>query len=155
MAATALLDIQGFQLDNNEFIVKELAIRIGQQLNHYLFKPPIPFNKLTDRERRTVSYVERKIHGLRYSSGYMEYTELRKILHAINVDTIYVKGHQKYRFLRQCRLRPEVVNLETDMPQPKMDIGIPACLNHRHGYFRCSINSVNILYNLLNKTQYF
>lgn len=147
----AVVDLQGFQLDNGDFIVKELAIRIDQQLNHYLFKPPMPFHKLSANERRTARYAERKIHGLRYSRGYVEYTELLNILHDINVESIFVKGHQKHRFLLKCQLRPEIVNLESSMAQPKMDIHIPACLNHSQGYFRCSINYVNILYNLMNK----
>ncbi|KAK9709902.1 hypothetical protein QE152_g26361 [Popillia japonica] len=38
-------DIQGFML-NDGFVVKELAIGDGKQLNHYVFKPNRSYHKL-------------------------------------------------------------------------------------------------------------
>lgn len=153
---TAAIDIQGFPLEN-DFVVKELAIRIGLQINHYLFKPPVPYVNLTEKEKKTVNYVERNIHGLRYSSGDVEYTELKNILWRClkNVDCIYVKGNQKYSILKsiidQWNLkRISLVNIER-FSNSKMETTTPACLNHQEGHFRCALNCVNIVYHFINK----
>lgn len=147
----AVVDIQGFTLENNEFIVKELAVRIGGQLNHYVFKPPKPFYKLTSKEKRSVKYSENRLHGLRYSSGHIEYSELRNILCAINVNRIFVKGHQKHRLLEEYQLKPDIVNLERVIWHPKIQLDVPACLNHYDGLFRCAVNVVNILFQIISE----
>lgn len=154
---TAVVDIQGFAFGPNEFIVKELAVRIGVQLNHYVFKPPKPYYVLNAKEKRTVRYSENRLHGLRYSRGNVEYSELRNILFAINVDRIFVKGHQKHRLLLEYQLEPEIVNLERLIWHPKIKPAMPACLNHYNGLFKCTINVVNILYHVIfgdNKQEY-
>lgn len=155
----AIVDVQGFQLQN-EFIVKEMAIRIDNQLSHFLFKPKIPYRDLMDNEKRTVKYIERNIHGLRYSNGYVSYTEIDDILwnHLHNIDSILTSGHQKYNFLNmklnELKLnRVELKNIEHSSNYIKMEIGMPACLNHERGHFRCAINCVNIMYSKY-KTSY-
>lgn len=41
------MDIQGFKIENNKFIVKEFAAYDGVRISHYIFKPPFPLKMLS------------------------------------------------------------------------------------------------------------
>ena len=41
-----VVDVQGFKIENNKFISKELAAYDGRKICHYVFKPPFNLNQL-------------------------------------------------------------------------------------------------------------
>lgn len=150
------VDIQGFVLDK-EFHPKELTIHDGNQTNHYLFKPPTSFNSLSDSDKKQVRFTERSIHGIHYSSGYIEYSAVSDIIkdNLLSANIIYVRGHQKIDYLRKklfevigfsgAAVYPYVVNVETfdhfAYPPPKFQADIPHnCTHHMKptGLYRCS-----------------
>lgn len=151
----AFVDLQGFQIDQG-FIVKELAIRIDSQMSHFLFKSPVLYRNLSEKEKRNVKYVERRIHGLNFSFGYVDYYEIKAILwnHLKNVDLVFTNGHQKFNFLQNTFEELQLSHIQLRNLEhfcSKMEICTPACLNHRRGSFRCAINCVNIIYCYVNK----
>lgn len=152
----ASVDIQGFDLE--EFTPKELTIRVGKQINHFLLKPSQSYQSLTSKQRSTVNYVENHIHGLKFSNGYIDFHNLDAILrdHLSDVDVIYVRGSQKSNFLIQkftywSSNVPNVVNLEdydgTSWNPPKLTNNVPpSCMNHKLGLnYNCTINNVEII----------
>lgn len=40
-----IVDLQGFKDDANNFILKEIAILCGDQMQWFLFKPPFPYRR--------------------------------------------------------------------------------------------------------------
>lgn len=86
---------------NDDFVVKEIAIcREGEWLT-CTFTCPKPFEMLTQDELKQVRYLEKNVHGLRYSSpGVMYSPALRSnaSIHDIlryyfkDIDRVYLKG---------------------------------------------------------------
>lgn len=56
---SAIVDVQGFKTEANEFIIKEIAILCDKKIQVFLIKAPFPFYDLTKEERRQVSWIER------------------------------------------------------------------------------------------------
>ncbi|XP_050508117.1 pre-mRNA-splicing factor ISY1 homolog [Diabrotica virgifera virgifera] len=103
----AFVDIQGFAVDG-WFVPKELTIEIGFKRSHYIFLPPKPFNALSNDDKKTASYVEKKLLGIRYSDGAVELSKINEILETkllYAADYIYVRGEQKAEFLsKKCHI---------------------------------------------------
>lgn len=49
----AIVDVQGFKTDDNQFILKEIAILYSDQLQVFMIQPPFPFQNLTSTEKKT------------------------------------------------------------------------------------------------------
>lgn len=101
---------------------------------------------------------QRRILGIKFSIGYVDYYELKFIVlnHLKNVDVIYTSGHQKLNFLQQKleelkMNRIQLKNLENYYV--KMESDTPICLNHNRGLFRCAINNVNKIYDFVEKNE--
>lgn len=103
------VDLQGF-IVNEKFIVKEVAIlKHGVVLTHYIYQPPIPWNQLTDSEKRSVNWLVRNHHRLQWNVGEIDYQQARCLIrrairgddgtHVNNYENIYVKGLQKKTWL--------------------------------------------------------
>ncbi|KAK9878076.1 hypothetical protein WA026_020714 [Henosepilachna vigintioctopunctata] len=133
------LDIQGFTIAD-EFVAKELGIYTGTKTAHFIFKPPQEYSALSTRDKKSVSYLERHHHGLRYSDGYVNYEEINSILtkYLTDVNIVYVKGCQKYNFIvgRFNEIGgtfPLVLNVELsdcNPPVPNLERKIPICMSH-------------------------
>jgi len=112
-----VVDVEGFFVKNH-FIVKEFAyIRTeDSKIERYLFKAPFSFNHLSFREKQTVSYCEKNLHQLRWSSGIIKYQDRLSVIRNVfqPSDVIYVKGDQKVRFIEELLpFTVKVINLET------------------------------------------
>lgn len=150
MSTMIVLDMQGFVI-NKEFIVKELAASNGYQIYHFIFKPPIDFKMLSNKDQTSVRYLERFHHGIQYSGGFVNYEDLDNIICEIlsGVDTVYVKGHQKYDLLKKIsRSRTIIINLE-DQNLEKFEKQTPECMAHRSDSKSCSINNCRKLFKWL------
>lgn len=150
MSTMIVLDMQGFVIDK-EFIVKELATSNGYQIYHFIFKPPIDFRMLSDKDQTGVRYLEHFHHGLRYSEGFVNYEDLDNIICKIlcGAGTVYVKGHQKYDFLNKIsRCRATIINLEDQNPT-KFEKETPKCMAHQSDSNSCSINNCEKLFQWL------
>lgn len=74
-----VVDIQGFVI-RGEFFPKEIAISNGHQISHYIVKPPMRFSSLSAGDKKTVIYLEREHHGIKFSDGFVNQEEVDSIL---------------------------------------------------------------------------
>lgn len=120
-----ILDFQGFK-NEKEFIIKELAIisTDGQIYELHLFLPPYSFHELSKNVRNQVHWVEKHLHGLYWSSGFKQYSQLKDILKQIGIKgNIYVKGTEKQTIISQILsgFDVKVINLE-ELGCPKLTV---------------------------------
>lgn len=144
---TIIVDVQGFKNLNNEFLVKELAIATQEHTHVFLIKPPYPFTALTDEEKKSVWWIERN-RGFRWSEGYIDYREFRRIIKPYLKDrTILVKGEEKITWIQELCDHNNVLdisylrlpNLQTLSELYCKDIFIYNCFTHRK---TCALKNV-------------
>lgn len=126
---TAIVDVQGFKTEGNEFIVKEIAILCNNKIQRLLIKPPFPFYKLTVKERKQVNWIQRnrKIYWCEGVTPYLNYQNF--IADNIKDKCIYVKGLEKVLWLKSILQNDNIINLE--------DKGCPSLLNLYNQYKDC------------------
>lgn len=121
-----ILDFQGFKGENNKFIVKELAIVSTDELVYelHLFRPPCDFNQLSENVKKQVVWLEKYFHGLYWSSGFREYSQLNDLLKNCNLSgNVYVKGTEKTQFVKNLLtdFKVNVINIE-DLGCPSLSV---------------------------------
>lgn len=122
-----MLDFQGFKNENNEFIIKELAI-ISTDEEVYelnLFRPPCGFHELAEKLKSQVIWLEKCFHGLYWNSGLKDYDELNDVFKSVFKmgGTIYVKGDEKRTYINGLlsAMAVRVLNLE-DFDCPSLPV---------------------------------
>lgn len=150
----AFVDIQGFII-NGSFCPKELTIQIGYKQSHFLFTPPMPFSNLNKADQKTAKYLERYVHGIKYSSGDIEYSELDSILETnlqFAADYIYVRGNQKVNFLEEkfdSEDSPVIIDVVkfsgTPLSAEKFTNQQNSCISHNIPRFKCTKKNVECL----------
>lgn len=148
----ATVDMQGYAFPE-QFILKEMSIRMSNMEAHFVFKPPFPYHQISRENRRIVNVAENNLLGIRYSYGEYDYGEIDSILYEYlyDVSRVYVRGHQKYDFLKKrlSQLLPsmiDVVNIERidewhhhTPPTCKPTHTDEVCSHHmRGGSYRCT-----------------
>lgn len=94
------VDLQGFKSAENEFIVKEFAYSTLEYTQVFLIKPPFPFSKLTESEKRQTRWIEKHL-GILWHEGYIDYREFKRlIVNHIKDKTIFVKGLEKIEWVK-------------------------------------------------------
>lgn len=108
----AIVDIQGFKTENNEFIVKEIAILYKNKTQVFLIKPPFPFHELTKWEKKQVNWIERN-RNIYWSEGSVPYSKCKGLITNILKDKcLYAKGLEKVAWLKYILKNNNIVNLE-------------------------------------------
>ena len=115
-----IVDFQGFEFDRS-FVIKELSIvkLYGQNVFHFMAKPP--FNKaiLSDDEQKCVSWLENHHHKIKWEDGHFEYDELfanlRETVRDANV--IFIKGRERALFLQNVTGKMTVDLDQLDCPR--------------------------------------
>ena len=161
-----ILDFQGFKNENNEFIVKELAITStdAQIYELHLFLPPCHLNQLTKSVRKQVHWIEKHLHGLYWSSGFKEYCKIKDIFKQIEIKgNVYVKGLEKVAFISKLLsdFDVKVINLE-DLGCPRLSIlkqqthlnSFKPC-NFNHSPHNCAYINIHILLQWWNMHKHF
>lgn len=96
-----IADVQGFKDGENNFIIKELALAAEEFTIVFSIKPPFPYSRLSDKERRQVSWIENK-YGFSWSDGYIDYREFKRvIIPYLENKKILVKGLEKVRWIKE------------------------------------------------------
>ena len=93
---------------DGKLIIKELSCVNSKidgpshAVQTFLFKPPHPFELLPPHIVRSNQWVTTNMHGIRWSDGYIPYSELAGILCKVAKKRapIYVKGEEKCNLLR-------------------------------------------------------
>lgn len=144
------IDIQGYQLPNKEFLLKELATFDGTHLSHFIFKSPFPLQSLSKEFQKTTHWLIKHHHGIRWDVGFVYLHEVGDILRKIcdKYTDIYVKGVEKKVFIEKYVDMVPVYELPL---QPIIEKSTPMCSFHSHNYCICALTNVIDFYNWSNK----
>ncbi|GBM31846.1 hypothetical protein AVEN_56941-1 [Araneus ventricosus] len=102
MSSTIIIELEGFQISPDKFIVKEVAVCTEDGLTgNWRFKPPYSFEVLGIKKQIEYSWVSRNIYGIRWDYGHLPYAELYSNLSYLfnKYSCINIKGYQKRNFL--------------------------------------------------------
>lgn len=125
------VDLQGFVV-RESFVVKEFGIlKNGQEIAHYVFRPPVPWRTLSQGDKRCARWLMEKHHRLHWYDGDVVYrhaiSTIRRIVGRMMRDEespmIYVKGVQKRTWLRTIlgslarRLNIKIETMEADFEE--------------------------------------
>ncbi|KAK5641020.1 hypothetical protein RI129_009567 [Pyrocoelia pectoralis] len=147
---SAFVDLQGFRGEDKKFIPKEFAVVTDDcKLVVLLIKPPTTYSVLSASAKKTVNYLEKRHHGIRWSSGYVPFQdferETAKVLEPYR--KIYVKGLEKCQVLRF--LNKAVLNLEdagcTSLTNLKNETQTYRCVYHNIEEPVCALENVLLL----------
>jgi len=94
---TLILDINGFRLSSGEFLVRELGwCTIKGENDSQHFYSPLRYRDLGYKDRRTVNYVYRHIHGLRFEASFQEAALPQRDVGAV-IQALYHGGLIAYK----------------------------------------------------------
>lgn len=155
---SVVVDIQGFKTDENEFILKELALATQNNIHVYLFKPPCAYYDLSKSEKAQVSWIERN-RNVYWREGYLPYKEITNIIKPLlSNKRILVKGQEKVVWLRKLTNNDNILNLEfyycpslNDLYSKYSTSDIYTCMYHNNV---CALKNVLLLkkwYDIENK----
>lgn len=142
--SSVVIEFEGFQVNTNDFVVKELAFYSVDFGYHGLwsFLPPHSWEQLSPKERKTFAWLTRNLHGLRWDSGDLPFSYLEPILSSlfISYETIYSKGLEKVKFLEYLSGQ-KIFNLD-DFNCPKISFfhtSTVKCPNHKTHFKHCAL----------------
>lgn len=160
----AFVDIQGFKVKSNIFILKEIAVLTKNSSFHDIIKSPFSYESLNIRDKKQIKWLTRNYHGFSWKAGSISMEELRRIIKPMLKDekNIYVKGGEKVQwlhFILDCKKMPlNIINIESIGCEMKMNQGIgkeiytDICKKHPN-HFHCALKNVLELSEWYLKTQ--
>jgi len=154
-----VLDMQCFNDNSNEYIVKEVCVvelNTDTLLLHHIVKPPCEREILNLVKQRESYWVTKHCHGLEWDQGDIKYypliDKLRVLLH--NRSMIYVKGEQKKSYvLKYLFPNANSSSIVVDV----FDIGCPSlsnpvtadnqlrCAKHKSVRHKCALFNCTLL----------
>lgn len=139
-----IIDIQGFNIEKNKFIPKELAAYDGNKVCHYIFRSPFSMNLLEPEFHKQATWLTNNHHGISWNEGYTPCYKIQKILNSLAdcTNKIYVKGKEKANYIRQYVTKP-VMEFEE---KPNLKQSEPKCFYHINSHCMCSLSNVYFLY---------
>jgi hypothetical protein len=119
-----------------------------------LFKPAVEFGKLSSKQQRSVLWLEKNHHGIKYSNGNYELHEISNIMQKHPADVVIVKGEQKREYLKNYYRN--IFNAEKASDCVKFQKQwIFGCSNHSLTYAFCSKENVVDLYKCTKEINVF
>lgn len=139
-----VLDVQGFQDENNRFIPKELATYDGEKISHYVFKRPFDLSLLSPEAHKTAVWLMKYHHCISWNVGFTQLHYFSTILKKLTEDVqyVYVKGKEKANFVRKHSLAT-VIELDDE---PKLIPSSPKCIYHSKSPSMCALSNVFFMY---------
>ena len=140
-----IIDVQGFKIENNKFIPKELASYNGFQLSHHIFKAPFKMDLLSPECQKTVLWLMNNHHSISWKNGHTPLHKFTDIIADItkHAETVYVKGKEKADYIRKYCCKP-VIEIEE---QPALIPSEVRCFNHLNNQSMCALSNVLYIYN--------
>lgn len=139
-----VLDIQGFKQPVNDYIVKELAIvplNQKEKSKVYLFQPPFPWRRLTDKYKQENTWLEQYYHGISWKAGSVPYNLVGETLRENLADAtkVYVLGSIYKSWLERFKFKFEIVNI-AEHGYPSMDriTRLVTICTHHNGAYRAT-----------------
>jgi hypothetical protein len=139
-----IIDFQGFKLESNRFIPKELAAYDGCKISHFIFKKPYSFNLLSTSLQKQVDWLINNHHCITWGSGYTPLHNFSNIIQDITKDAnlIYVKGKEKAAYLKKYTSIP-IIEIEG---KPVLKQDVPRCFYHSKSPSVCALSNVFFIY---------
>lgn len=138
------MDVQCFKIGNNTFYPKELAVYNGNEVAHYIFRPPFPLSHLPEHLQKQAKWLMHNHHCIDWNEGFTPGFLFPKIVQRLvrDADQIYVKGREKVTFLQKY-----VNNTIVELPEcPALKPSQPSCIYHTSLSCLCSLSNVYYLY---------
>lgn len=145
MKTKLFIDVQGFILEENQFIVKEIAIlHENNRLTHLIFEPSFSDLALSEQQRIKIDRSTREFHGIGWNDGFVPYYYMEDLLReAVEGEddyVIYVKGENKKKWLTKYFKNKEIRNITSENFKYSVNEGqYLSCACH-HGI--CALNHV-------------
>jgi len=118
------VDFQAFKNLRNEFILKEVTIiDIDKRRdNHFLIRPPQPYNQLPNKLKKRVDFLTNNIHGLEWDSGMIGFRNAITLIKGILKDAskIYIKGSERVNYFKKLLSGKENCIIDLDPIVPKI-----------------------------------
>ena len=135
------VDFQYSKQPGGDVVVKELSIL---PLEHeadpivLLFKPPFPWNRLTEKYKRENSLLQRKVHGLSWDCGTIEYKQIGRLIRDSlrEATDIYVIGSEKKKYMERFKYNAIDI-IELGYLQVDTTKVVNFCLNHNFSHKTC------------------
>lgn len=140
-----ILDIQGFMVNDGEFVPKELAsYDSDDRISHHVFQPSHSFSSLSSKYRNTANWLMLHHHCIEWNDGFVPLSQFDHIIRYLtrNVQKVYVKGSEKIKFLQNI---VPIRIIEVDEHVRKFSKGTPMCTFHRGRVSMCALSNVHYL----------
>lgn len=113
---SAVIDVQCVVDSDLHMVIKEICIADAQRATHvmhWLVQHPPTF-RLSPQSTKVNVWLQTHFHGIRYTDGHIPYSELARVLGAVNsrYTAVYVKGIQKRNLLQRYLPKCTVIDLE-------------------------------------------
>lgn len=137
-----IVDMQGFKLENNEFVLKELAVVSVNNMDSIpisiIFQPPCPWYCISKKYKSVNRWLEKNFHGISWNAGDVSYVYVNEILKSKfkEATTIYVKGYEKRKWLKNFIYKniTKIINMD--------DLNCPSIEKLKEQEFACLYNTV-------------
>lgn len=136
-----VLDIQGYKIEKEKFIVKELASYDGKRLSHYVFKPPFNKKLLSHNFYKRITETN---HCIDWSSGFTPVHHFKSIVDDLTKEAnmVYINGKENYKIIKKiCKI--PVYEFNENLP---LDLCKPKCFYHSTDNCICSLSNVFYIY---------
>jgi hypothetical protein len=137
-----IMDVQGFEVENKKFILKEMASYNGKQICHYIFKSPFPHDMLSiDLKKRIQSDVD--FHGVSWDIGFTPLHLFGKIMDNLSssIESIYLSDRKKAMYIQQFTSKPVL-----EFGNVSLKKTTPSCLYHNEDDCVCALSNVYYLF---------
>lgn len=148
----AFVDFQGFSFNNNSFSVKEICILTKNIKFHEFVKPPFPFNRLIDYDKKQAEWLETNYHGLSWDAGYITLQELKNTISPILKGKILlVKGSEKVKWLKDMLKNENIICVDMEDIECELKLSEPqvqrhSCPKHKNvQHSHCARNNAAML----------
>lgn len=117
MASAAFIDIQGFKISGDKFILKEISCITDQIEYHAIVESPFSFGNLNKKFQLQAKWLTKFYHGICWLNGNFKISQVKDHLRELLQDQPnFVKGLEKANWLRQLfpEIHFEVYDLDTE-----------------------------------------
>lgn len=142
-----MVEFHAFMDNDNNYIIKELAIVSNHFFSVTVFKPPYSFEGLNSKAQRTARWLQRHHHCIRWGEGGVTYNEdLIRIL-CKPFAILYTKGLEKAKFLRRFHRNVLEVDSQCKVSE-RVDFN---CVLSKHNKkdSKCALRSAKCYYDCL------
>lgn len=99
--STAFVDLQGFRMQYNNFVVKEFTLYDGYEQFHAIVQASCSFKRLSGHYKRHADLATERIHGIPFASGDYSFVEFLELAAPkLAGKRIYVESDEKEKWFR-------------------------------------------------------